>query len=65
MVIDDASISAKHAKLIVTPESMRIIDLDSKNGIKMNSSGNTLAKNTQFAIDESMNIFLADIKCKF
>jgi pSer/pThr/pTyr-binding forkhead associated (FHA) protein len=46
VVIDDASISAKHAKLIVTPESMRIIDLDSKNGIKMNSSGNTLAKNT-------------------
>ena len=46
VLIDDASISGKHAKLIVTPESMKIIDIDSKNGIKMNSEGNTLAKNT-------------------
>lgn len=37
ILIDDPSISGKHAKLIVSPDSIRIVDLGSKNGIKMNS----------------------------
>ena len=45
VVINEASISQKHAKLIVADNKMIIVDLDSKNGIRINSEINLIEKN--------------------
>jgi len=65
VVINELSISQKHAKLIVTDHKMVIVDLDSKNGIRINNDVNLLERNKEFTIDESMIIYLAEAKCKF
>jgi pSer/pThr/pTyr-binding forkhead associated (FHA) protein len=40
VVVKDFSISQKHARLIVTPQTMTLSDIGSKNGVKINSEGN-------------------------
>jgi hypothetical protein len=49
----------------VTPQTMTITDVGSKNGVKINNEDNELERHKEVTIDESMNIYLAEVKCKF
>ena len=65
MVIPEHSISQKHARLVVSAETLKICDLNSKNGTKIDREDNLLQPQVEFQIDQTMTIYLADIKCTF
>jgi len=45
IVIKEMAISQKHARLLVTPKSITITDIGSKNGTKINNETNLLESN--------------------
>ena len=63
IVINEGSISKKHARLKVTKAGVWITDLGSKNGTKINGSDMLIESGKEVAIDESMVINFADVQC--
>jgi len=45
VVIKETSVSQKHARLVVTPTSMYLTDIGSKNGVKINTDANPILRN--------------------
>lgn len=64
LVIKEISISQKHAALYVGPEKITITDIGSKNGTKINGEANIIQQGKEVAVDESMVIYFADVKCR-
>lgn len=62
-MINEGSISKKHARLKVTKAGVWITDLGSKNGTKINGSDMLIESGKEVAIDESMVINFADVQC--
>lgn len=63
IVINESSISKKHARLKVTKAGVWLTDLGSKNGTKINGSTIFIESGKEVAIDESMIINFADVQC--